>query len=62
MPASAVGGAAVAIGPEGGFTDGERARLAAQGFSAVRLGSNILRFETAALAAAAVLTAARARA
>jgi 16S rRNA (uracil1498-N3)-methyltransferase len=41
----------VAIGPEGGFTQEERAALAAAGFVAVRLGPHLLRFETAALAA-----------
>ncbi len=42
---------AVAVGPEGGFTAAERERLLAGGFSPVRLGPNILRFETAATAA-----------
>lgn len=42
------------IGPEGGFTEDERARLRADGAQAVRLASPILRIETAALAAAAV--------
>ncbi len=46
------------IGPEGGFTDDERARLRADGARAVRLAGPILRIETAALAAAAVWTAA----
>jgi 16S rRNA (uracil1498-N3)-methyltransferase len=41
----------VAIGPEGGFTDEERRTLAESGFTAVRLGPEILRFETAAIAA-----------
>ena len=47
--------AAVAIGPEGGFTDDERALLP----SAVTLAGTVLRAETAAIAAAAVLTAQR---
>jgi 16S rRNA (uracil1498-N3)-methyltransferase len=42
---------AVAIGPEGGFTPGERTALMDGGFTAVRLGPEILRFETAAIAA-----------
>jgi 16S rRNA (uracil1498-N3)-methyltransferase len=51
-PAFAPGPAAILIGPEGGFTDRERDRIAAlPGSSAVRLGPRILRAETAALAA-----------
>ncbi len=42
----------VAIGPEGGFTDEERSEFGAAGFVPVRLANRILRFETAALAAA----------
>ena len=38
-------------GPEGGFTDQERSIAKAAGFIPVRLGSRILRTETAALAA-----------
>lgn len=38
-------------GPEGGFADHERTRAIAAGFIPVRLGSRILRTETAALAA-----------
>lgn len=41
----------VAIGPEGGFTDEERTTLRDGGFTAIRLGPEILRFETAAIAA-----------
>ncbi|AWD22653.1 16S rRNA (uracil(1498)-N(3))-methyltransferase [Fuscovulum blasticum] len=44
--------AAILIGPEGGFSDDERARLAARPFvTPVSLGPRILRAETAALAA-----------
>lgn len=50
---------AVLVGPEGGFTDGERGAALAAGFRPVRLGANILRFETAALAAAAHVGIAR---
>lgn len=49
--AGGVGALALAVGPEGGFTDAERAQFRAGGFSPVRLGANILRFETAAIAA-----------
>lgn len=48
----------VLIGPEGGWTDAERDRASADGWSAVSLGSNILRAETATVAAIAVLTGA----
>lgn len=41
----------VAIGPEGGFTADERTTLLDGGFTPVRLGPEILRFETAAIAA-----------
>lgn len=43
------------VGPEGGFTDEERASLRAAGARPVRLASNVLRIETAAVALAAVL-------
>jgi 16S rRNA (uracil1498-N3)-methyltransferase len=42
-------------GPEGGFADHERSRAIAAGFIPVRLGSRILRTETAALAALAAV-------
>lgn len=45
----------VAVGPEGGIEPSEMALLAAAHFQPVRLGGNILRFETAALAALAIL-------
>ena len=41
------------IGPEGGMTPGERDACRAAGFRLVSLGDRVLRFETAALAAAA---------
>lgn len=47
--------AALAIGPEGGWTDAEIAAARATGFSEVSLGENILRTETAVLASMAVL-------
>lgn len=46
------------IGPEGGFTGGELAALQQAGATTVRLATPILRIETAALAAAAVWSAA----
>ncbi len=44
----------IAVGPEGGFTPEERARLVGVGFRPLRLGPHILRFETAAIAALTV--------
>jgi 16S rRNA (uracil1498-N3)-methyltransferase len=51
----------VVVGPEGGFTPEERADILRVGYRAVTLGTHTLRFETAALAAAVVASAARAR-
>jgi 16S rRNA (uracil1498-N3)-methyltransferase len=51
----------VVVGPEGGLNDEERATLAAAGFRPVTLGPHTLRFETAALAAAAAVSIARLR-
>jgi 16S rRNA (uracil1498-N3)-methyltransferase len=48
---------ALLVGPEGGWTDRERAAIAAAGWSAVSLGQNILRAETAAIAALAIVNA-----
>jgi len=45
------GPAVILIGPEGGFTEDERAFVRASGASAISLGPRILRAETAALAA-----------
>lgn len=45
----------VMIGPEGGLTDGEREEAHAAGFLPVSLGPQVLRTETAAIAALAVL-------
>ena len=44
----------ILIGPEGGWTDGERERLQAS-WSRVSLGSQILRAETAAVAGLALV-------
>ncbi len=49
---------AVLLGPEGGWTDAERAQSAAAGWQPVSLGPQILRAETAALAALAVIVGA----
>lgn len=46
------------IGPEGGWADAERQALAASGWRAVSLGPTILRAETAATAALAIVSAA----
>jgi len=43
-------------GPEGGLTDAEDTAARAKGFAAVRLGERVLRAETAALGALALLT------
>jgi 16S rRNA (uracil1498-N3)-methyltransferase len=51
----------LAVGPEGGFTEAERATLLAAGFHPVRLGPHILRFETAAIAALTMAWQARQR-
>ncbi len=44
----------IAVGPEGDFDDGERAKAANAGFVAAGLGPNRLRSETAALAAVSI--------
>ena len=49
---------ALLIGPEGGWTDEERSEFTAARWVAVSLGPSILRAETAALAALAVVSAA----
>jgi 16S rRNA (uracil1498-N3)-methyltransferase len=49
------------IGPEGGWTDEEVARMRAAGLTGVRLTATILRVETAAIAAAAIAATWRAR-
>jgi len=47
--------ATLAVGPEGGFSAAEIARARAAGFLPVRLGPRVLRTETAAVAALAVI-------
>lgn len=49
---------ALLAGPEGGWTDRERAEIAGAGWQPVSLGGSILKTETAAIAGVAVLTAA----
>ena len=51
------GRSVVVIGPEGGFTDHELEQLKNSGYNLLWLSPHILRTETAAIAAAAVLTA-----
>jgi 16S rRNA (uracil1498-N3)-methyltransferase len=51
----------ILVGPEGGFTAGERAAALAAEYHPVSLGPHVLRFETAAIAAAAAAQAARER-
>ncbi|MCI0354364.1 MAG: 16S rRNA (uracil(1498)-N(3))-methyltransferase [Acidobacteria bacterium] len=48
---------ALAVGPEGGWTEDELRRFAGAGWIAASLGSNILRAETAAIAALAIVLA-----
>lgn len=50
----------LAVGPEGGWTEKEIERFSAAGWIAASLGSHILRTETAAIAALAVVQAVRA--
>ncbi len=50
-----ISSAVVLIGPEGGFTDAEADRAAAAGFRPASLGPRILRSETAAAAATALV-------
>ena len=60
QPFSALWGAlrtplAVAVGPEGGLEPAERASFLAAGWRAASLGANVLRFETAGIAALALI-------
>ena len=57
LPAEKAAGASVAllVGPEGGWTEAERAQAAAAGWQAASLGPLVLRAETAAIAALAVI-------
>jgi 16S rRNA (uracil1498-N3)-methyltransferase len=51
------GGVALALGPEGGLEEHERATFITHGWRPVSLGRNVLRFETAGIAALAILRA-----
>jgi 16S rRNA (uracil1498-N3)-methyltransferase len=51
----------IVVGPEGGFTAEERRTLDAAGFTPIRFGEHILRFETAAMAGAVYASVARKR-
>jgi 16S rRNA (uracil1498-N3)-methyltransferase len=51
----------IVVGPEGGFTAEERDGLVSAGYRPVTMGAKTLRFETAALAAAAAAGTARLR-
>jgi 16S rRNA (uracil1498-N3)-methyltransferase len=53
----AAGGAAVILGPEGGIEPAEHSQLEASGWKRVALAPTTLRFETAGIAAVAVLRA-----
>ena len=48
---------ALAVGPEGGWSERDLAQLALAGFSAVAIGPRILRTETAGIAAISVMQA-----
>jgi 16S rRNA (uracil1498-N3)-methyltransferase len=52
----AAGGAALLVGPEGGWTDEERRQASEAGWRPCSLGPTILRTETAALAGLAIVT------
>jgi 16S rRNA (uracil1498-N3)-methyltransferase len=57
MELPAASAISLAIGPEGGFSAAEREILVAAGYQRVRLGPRVLRTETAALVAIALLQA-----
>ena len=52
-------GGILLVGPEGGFTQAERAGILDAGWTPVRLGAHVLRAETAALVGVAVLALCR---
>lgn len=58
-PGFGAGALTVVVGPEGGLSDAELADVVAAGFRSVRFAQQVLRFETAGLAAAACAAAAR---
>ncbi|HEX6645139.1 MAG TPA: RsmE family RNA methyltransferase [Gemmatimonadales bacterium] len=60
-PGDIPGPVSVLVGPEGGLTGPERDAALAAGWQAIALGAHTLRFETAAIAAAAYVAIARGR-
>lgn len=58
-PVIGTGEVTVLVGPEGGLTPGERSEAVGAGWTPVSLGPTVLRFETAAIAAAAHVAIAR---
>ena len=60
-PTAAAEGAAIVLGPEGGIAPDEMEHLEATGWTPVTLGPTTLRFETAGIAAVAILRAAAIR-
>ena len=56
-PRPLAGPVVLAVGPEGGFDDAERAALMDAGFTGVSISGNVLRFETAAAAGLAIVRA-----
>lgn len=58
-PDAASHGAAVMLGPEGGVEPGERELLLREGWQTAALAANVLRFETAGIAAVAIIRAAQ---
>jgi 16S rRNA (uracil1498-N3)-methyltransferase len=57
-PLAGENGIALAVGPEGGWTEGELQSFLQSGWTSVSLGNTILRAETAAIAATAVVVSA----
>jgi 16S rRNA (uracil1498-N3)-methyltransferase len=53
-PAAGLPPSVVLVGPEGGLTTDERVAALGAGYRPVRLGAHVLRFETAAIVAAAI--------
>jgi 16S rRNA (uracil1498-N3)-methyltransferase len=60
-PGDIPGPATILVGPEGGLTDAERGSALAAGWLPMALGACTLRFETAAIAAAAYVVISRGR-
>jgi len=57
-PHAAEDGVALAVGPEGGWTEGELQSFQQARWTSASLGNTILRAETAAMAAAAIVASA----